>query len=120
MVRRYNMSKPILETVREFCNLTVIDTSFDAELMIHANTAIFELEQLGVPIPKDFVLSPMVKWSDYLGDRTDLEAVKSYICMYTRLLFDPPTNSFLVSSTQSSMDRLAWRIREHTEPKGGE
>lgn len=110
------MNQTIMATVREFCNLTPTDDSFDVELKIHSTSAIFELEQLGVQIPQSFMLDSTKLWSDYLGDRTDLEAVKSYICMYTRLLFDPPANSFLVNSIQSNLDRLAWRIREHNEP----
>lgn len=110
----------MLKEIRSYCDIPEDDTCFDTTLKIHTNGAIFELEQVGVD-PKDFILSNDTQsWADYLGERKDLELVKTYICMYVKLNFDPPANSFLVASIEQKLERFAWRIREHTEPKGGE
>lgn len=109
----------ILETIRTYCGLPAEDDCFDGEFLILTNGVIFELEQLGVN-PNGFVLSTKDQlWKDYIGTREDLEVVKSYICISVRLTFDPPGNSFLITALQQQLEKYAWRIREHMEPKGG-
>jgi hypothetical protein len=46
-------------------------------------------------------------WTDFIGpDRKDLEAVKSYVYLKVRLIFDPPQSSFLVDAIKSQISEL--------------
>lgn len=114
------MNKSILTTIKKLCHIDEDDTSFDPDLSIHINTAIFELEQVGVAHQDGFVVFDKTQtWEDYIGTRTDIEAIKSCIYLKVRLMFDPPSNSFLVESSNKQIDQLMWRIREQTERNGG-
>ena len=48
-------------------------------------------------------------------DRTDLEAVKSYLYIRVRLLFDPPQSSFLLGALEKQADEFLWRLANSTE-----
>lgn len=88
--------------------------AFDNQILMHINTARMELIQLGVkctvPIEKD------TGW--YVFNMVDdVPAVKSYIAMKVKLIFDPPSNSFVVTSYQKLIEEAAWRLIYQTESK---
>ena len=67
--------------------------------------------QLGFgPEPAFVVESVDDTWEDLIGARTDAELVKSYICHKTRQLFDPPTNSAMLTALNNVIAELEWRI----------
>jgi len=83
---------------------------FDPAVLTAINTAIFSLKQVGLVIPANFVVTGSAEtWSDLLGE-TVLESVKSYIYLKTRVEFDPPSSSFLISAMQAQLDELVYRI----------
>lgn len=90
------------------------------ELMMHINTAFMILSQLGVGPSKGFRITEFgqEKWSDFFTDDDNLEAVKSYTYIRVRLLFDPPTNSFLIDAQERTMRELEWRM--NVQADGGE
>ena len=45
----------------------------------------------------------------------DMATIKSYIAMKVRLIFDPPSNSFVVTSYQKLIEEAAWRLIYQTE-----
>lgn len=45
-----------------------------------------------------------------MGDRTDAEFVKTYICSKTKLLFDPPNNSAALTALNNIIAEYEWRI----------
>ena len=74
------------------------------------------LNQLGVgPGAPAFIGSDMDTWDKILGDITNLEAVKTYIYLKGRLLFDPPTSSFVVDSMNRQASELEWRLNVQAE-----
>ena len=103
----------ILSTIKKLCHIDETDDAFDLDITIHINTAIFELEQIGCP--PFIVTSATQTWTDYLGTSKNLEAVKTCIYLKVKLVFDPPTNSFLVDSTNRMIDQYMWRIRNNIE-----
>ena len=52
---------------------------------------------------------------DRLHANGKLEAVKSYIPLQVRLLFDPPSNSFLVESIKDEMAKFEFRLMVEAE-----
>ena len=50
-------------------------------------------------------------WEDYIGANSGLyDDVKSYIFYKTRIMFNPPSNSFVTSSYQEAAKECIWRI----------
>lgn len=104
------MESCILYTIKKMLGVSMDDGPFDTEIVVGINSALMVLNQLGIG-PRGFVVTGVEEtWSDLLDDFTDLEAVKSYIYIRTRLAFDPPTNSFLVNALQEQMKEYEWRL----------
>ena len=86
-------------------------THFDQDIIMNINSALLSLNQIGIGSPTGFTISTSAtKWSDLLGDRKDLESVKLYIYLKTRVTFDPPSSSFLLESINKQIAELEWRL----------
>ena len=90
---------------------------FDPDIIIFINSAISTLTQLGIGPPEGFRITGVDEtWGDFLGDAKDLESVKSYIYMKTRIAFDPPSTSFLLSAYQDACKEYEWRLNVAVDP----
>lgn len=107
----------ILDSIKQLLGIDVNDTSFDKELIIHINGALMILNQLGVG-PEDgyLIVDKNNTWDEFIGDRTDLEFIKTDIYLRVRLIFDPPQNSFLVKSIEELIKEYDWRIGINAVP----
>ena len=112
----------ILDSVKKMLGIDDEDVHFDGEIIIYINGALMFLNQLGVG--QNLLISDRIKtWSDLLGDRTDLEAVKQYIYLRVRLTFDPPATGFATDAIERQIRELEWRINaqvEGVETDGGQ
>lgn len=106
----------ILEDIKQLLGIGPTDTNFDTELTMHINSVITILTQLGVGPEEGFIITTSTKWADFIGERKDLEIIKSYIYLKVRLLFDPPQNSFLVTSIDKQCQEYEWRIEVQVPP----
>ena len=107
----------ILHDVKQMVGQEWDDTTFDLDIKSHINSIFFDLQQIGVGPNAGFEISDYsTLWSEYIGADKNLNAVKSYIYLRVRLLFDPPTNGFLVSSLKEQADKMEWRLMVHMDP----
>jgi len=91
-------------------------THFDPDIITHINSALFALNQLGIGPKNGFVIAgEQETWSGLLGTRQDLEAVKTYVYLKVKLVFDPPQNSFLVKTIEDQIKELEWRLNVQAE-----
>lgn len=106
----------ILISIKKLLGIEQEYTHFDPDIMFGINSALMALNQLGIGPDIGFsITSENETWLDLLGDRKDMEAVKSYIYLKTRLMFDPPSNSFLVEAMDRQMKELEWRLNVQAE-----
>ena len=114
----------ILTSIKKLIGPDQDNKAFDADIMIHINTALMSLTQLGIgPTEGFFITSELDTWEKFLGERKDLEAVKTYIYLKVRLVFDPPTNSAVIETMKATITELEWRLNhqaEHSEIQNGE
>lgn len=103
------MDESILESVKKILGLTSEYTHFDTDLIIHINTILMVLYQMGYGDEPFSICDDSTTWDDYLQDNTDLAAIKTYLALRVRLLFDPP-NSSVAQAIQQQLDELQWRI----------
>lgn len=90
------------------------DENFDMDLIIHINGALSIVNQLGVGPEEGFsIIGPSEKWTDFIGQRKDLEMIKTDVYLRVKLVFDPPQNSFLVAAIEKQIQELDWRIEAH-------
>ena len=125
------MTDNIFSSVKKVVGLLGDDGSFDEDILLHINSVVSTLRQLGLSIPSDFYVRDDVQtWRDLLGEFRDLDLVKSYMAMKVRLMFDPPSSSFGLASMTEMVKELEWRINILTDqpysvpvlpsPEGGE
>lgn len=101
----------ILTSIKKLLGIEADYDHFDVDIIMGINSALMTLNQLGVGPNTGFMItSSSETWSGLLGDRLDIEAVKMYIYLKTKLMFDPPSNSFLVDATNRQVTELEWRI----------
>ena len=95
------------------------DTSFDDDFIMHINSTFTILNQLGVGNEGFMITDTTSKWSDFLGasDLPFLAATKTYVYDSVKLIFDPPSNAFLVSAIEKRMKEYEWRLNVQVDPK---
>lgn len=101
----------ILTSIKKMLGIAEDYTAFDNDLIMHINSVLMILTQLGVGPATGFSISDSTaEWTDFLSTNTQIEAVKSYVYLKVRLLFDPPTSSAVIESTNRLISELEWRI----------
>lgn len=105
----------ILNTTKKMLGFDPDYTAFDTDITIHINTVFFSLTQLGVGPQQGFsIIGPNETWTSFIG--TDLiQAVKSYMYLRVRLLFDPPATSFAIDSMKTQAEKLEWMLNVQQE-----
>lgn len=88
---------------------------FDTDIIIHINSALMVLNQLGVGPAEGFSISDKeAVWTDFVPEK-NVEAVKTYVYLKVRLIFDPPQSSFLVAAIEKQITELEWRLNVKAE-----
>lgn len=108
----------ILNSIKKLLGLEPDYTPFDTDLIMHINSVIMILRQMGVgPSSGYSITGPEETWADYLGsDEPLLEAVKSYIYLKVRTVFDPPSNSYVMDAIQKQISEYEWRLNVEVDP----
>ena len=118
------VTESILDSIKIMLGNSVDDTNFDAELIMFINGALAIINKLGVGLTGYKISNNSNTWDEFLGDRTDLEEVKTNVYLRVRLAFDPPQNSFLVTSIKEQIAESTWYIelyhKENTTVGEGE
>lgn len=111
------MGGSILNDIKKLLNIQEEDESFDTDIIIHINSAFFVLNQLGVGSKIPFTIEDKTStWEDFLPDKDrNFAAVKTYVYLKVRLVFDPPTSSYVLTSMQNQANEYEWRFREQAE-----
>jgi len=109
----------ILTSIKKLLGPDEADTHFDPDIIMHINTTLMALNQIGVGPETGFSISDKTTtWATYLGANANIEAVKSYIYLKVRLIFDPPSSTPLIEAIERQITELEWRLS--IQPKGGE
>jgi len=109
----------ILTSIKKLLGPEEDYTHFDGDIIIYINSVLMALNQIGVGPEAGFVITSKTEtWVDYLGEDANLEAVKTYVYMKVRLIFDPPSSAFVLEAIERTIKETEWRILVRVE--GGE
>ena len=101
----------ILTSVKKLLGIDEEYTHFDTDIIVGINTVLMGLTQIGVGPSSGFMLTDKTQtWTDFIGTRIDLEAIKSFVYLKVRLLFDPPTSSFVLEAMERQISEFEWRL----------
>lgn len=107
------LEKSILKGTKKKLGLDEAYDAFDHDVIDYINGAFFRLHQLGLGPPTGFMIEGDEEtWADFnTVDMlpTVLNAVKTYIGLKVRLLFDPPGTSYHITAVEEQITEL-----EHT------
>lgn len=111
----------ILTSVKKALGIPSDYEHFDRDILLHLNTVMSILNQLGVGPEEGFIVEDdSTLWSDLFDgdiDTNKMMYVKSYVCLRVRLLFDPPTSSGAIDAMERQMRELEWRITVTRDPR---
>lgn len=106
----------ILHDVKQMIGQDWEDTTFDLDITTHINAIWLDLEQLGVgPVAGYSISGADNKWSELIPPSNLLNAVKTYMYIRVRLVFDPPQTGPLVQALEKQVERLEFRINVEAE-----
>lgn len=102
----------ILTSVKKLLGITEEYEHFDADIIMHINSVFLILNQLGVGPKEGFIIEDETsEWTDFIEDSAQLQAVKSYMGLRVKLLFDPPGSNAVIESTNRTIAEFEWRLR---------
>ena len=108
----------ILNHIKKLLGISSDYTHFDTDIIVHINSTLWRLRQLGVKDEKVFkITSGKETWTDFFGDsnEVDLEAVKTYIYLKVKTIFDPPTSSFVLEAMKQQIAEYEWCLNVEAE-----
>lgn len=101
----------ILTSIKKLLGIVEEYTYFDQDLIMHINSVLFILTQLGVGPSEGFLIEDdKATWDDFIGDKTNINSVKSYVGLKVKLLFDPPESSSQIENLNKLINELEWRL----------
>lgn len=101
----------ILISVKKMLGISEEYKHFDQDLIIHINSVFLTLSQLGISPSDGFMIEDdSAYWDDFLEDPYQLQAVKSYMYLKVKLLFDPPLSSAVIESMNRQIAEYEWRL----------
>lgn len=103
----------ILVSIKKLLGISEEYTQFDEDIIMHINSVFLNLTQLGVgPEEGFFIEDDTTDWEDFVDteNNAQLQAIKTYIYLKVKLLFDPPLSSAVIESTNRMISELEWRL----------
>lgn len=107
-----SVSESILNSIKKIIGISADYTEFDVDIIFAINTAFFTLWQLGVgsdPSEPFKIEDAEDTWDDFI-EPGEIEMCKSYIALRVRMLFDPPSNSFLADAINGQIKEYEVRM----------
>ncbi len=108
----------ILTSIKKLLGLSEDYEQFDADIIMHINTVFMNLTQLGVgPASGFYIESVDETWDEFVNTdkNMQLNAVKTYVYLKVKLLFDPPLSSAVIESINRTISELEWRLNAAVE-----
>lgn len=106
----------ILTSIKKLLGIGEDYDHFDPDIIMHINSVFMDLTQLGLgPVDGFSIEDDTSEWVDFIPDTKKLQAVKSYIYLRVKLLFDPPSSSAVMEAMNRDIQRYEWRLNVAAE-----
>lgn len=112
------MNESILTSVKKMLGIEEGYEYFDQDIIIHINSALATLSQLGVGPEEGFIVEDsLATWGNLIDDEKLLNFVPTYVYLKVRLGFDPPTSASVLDSMERQASQYEWRISVAVDKK---
>ncbi len=100
----------ILNSIKHMLGITPDETTFDSDIIANINAAFATLNQLGVGLQIGYqIQNENNVWSEFYTD-SRLNAVRTYIYLRTKMVFDPPMTGFTTAAMERQILELEYRL----------
>lgn len=114
------MCDSILLTIKKLIGMDSDYNAFDLDMIVAINGSFMILNQLGVGPDSPFVIHGSDEtWADFSTDFGNIELVKNYIFLRTKLLFDPPATGVLHEAIERQISEFEFRLMMQSKGGGG-
>ena len=108
----------ILTSIKKLLGIAEDYEHFDQDIIMHINTVLAILTQLGVGPETGFsIADKSTKWNEFVSNKLYYEPVKTYVYLKVKLLFDPPQSSIVLEATNRTISELEFRLNAAAETK---
>ena len=108
----------ILTSIKKLLGITEFYEHFDADIIMHINTVLAILTQMGVGPANGFsIVDKSAKWDEFVSNKIYLEPVKTYVYLKVKLIFDPPLSSSVAEAMKQTINELECRLYLATDTK---
>lgn len=115
------MADSILDSIKKLLGIAAEYKNFDTDIIIHINSVFMILKQLGIGPEETFkIYDDTAVWEDYITEEDNLEAVKSYIYLKVKQVFDPALSSAVKEANKEMLNELEWRLNIQAETNSDE
>lgn len=109
-------SSSVLESIKRLLGIAEHDDGFDVEIKDLINAEFLTLHQLGIGPEEGFsIKDPSDKWDDYTDNPRLKDAVRQFIYLRVRLVFDPPASSVVSEAINNRISELEFRLNVQAE-----
>lgn len=107
----------ILTSIKKLLGIAEEYEHFDADIIMHINSVFMDLNQLGVGPSNGFCIQDEESiWTDFVEDATTLQAVKSYMYLRVKILFDSSSmGSATLAAYERQIQQWEWRLNVAVE-----
>lgn len=110
----------ILLTIKKLIGMDADYNAFDVDIIVAINGSFMILNQLGVGPDTPFMITGADEsWEDFSDGMNQIELVKNYIYLRTKLLFDPPSTGVLHEAIERQISEFEFRLMVQPKDKGG-
>ena len=112
-----SINDSILTSTTKLLNLAEEYEHFDLDIMIHINTFLTRLNQIGVGVSNFAITDKTATWHDFLGDdEVKFQQARDYVFIRTKLIFDPPQSGAANDAMKETMRELEWLLCVDADP----
>lgn len=83
---------------------------YDRDIIDAINAAFSVLTQIGVGVEGFRIEDDTLEWSSFTTDLILQGFVQTYVYQKVRIVFDPPSSSFVLKSIEDQLKELEWRM----------
>ena len=111
------MEKSILKSTKKILGLDADYDAFDLDVLTWINAACSTLLGLGVGSPDLYVESDEQEWDEFEESPEDLNMIKTYVFLRTKIMFDPPQVGHVMAAMQEQIKEQEFRLSVNREDR---
>lgn len=109
-------SSSILNSIKKMLGISPHDDGFDQEVKDLINAEFLTLHQLNIGPEAGFSISGSEDtWSEFTSNLHLLDAVRQFVFLRVRLIFDPPASSTVAEAINNRISELEFRLNVQAE-----